>query len=233
MPMRGLVLSAAAAQPRRLVPAPAPAQPAHRPRRHPRRLPARAGHRRRRRVPPPSGRPGRTPALFRRPHAQRPLRLRRRSPRAPAPAAAFRPDFPGSRRRRGVDLPVGGRLSGRLLRRPARRPPVMACIVLYNIGLKRVAVAGPVLMGACRAGNLLLGTAAASAGESTTPAPAVARRADRPVCRTRHPLARHETAPDARFTPSGHRPPPAPAHSPASPGLHLGHPSVSSQSARS
>ncbi len=49
--------------------------------------------------------------------------------------------------------------------------PLVLAIVLYNIGLKRHRYAGPLLMGACRAGNLLLGAAAATNGASPTWAP--------------------------------------------------------------
>ncbi len=75
------------------------------------------------------------------------------------------------------------------------------CIVLYNIGLKRVPVLGPLLMGACRAGNLLLGAAAIGDGLTLAPAPLVAAAIlGLYVAAVTH-LARNEARPGARFSP--------------------------------
>ncbi|NLB64901.1 MAG: UbiA family prenyltransferase [Lentisphaerae bacterium] len=79
--------------------------------------------------------------------------------------------------------------------------PLIVCIGLYNIGLKRVPVLGPVLMGLCRAGNLLLG-AALSAHGVAFPTPALAGAAVLGLyIATVTQLARGEARPGARFTP--------------------------------
>jgi 4-hydroxybenzoate polyprenyltransferase len=79
--------------------------------------------------------------------------------------------------------------------------PLILCIVLYNIGLKRVSVLGPLLMGACRAGNLLLGAAAIGDGLTPAPAPiAGALALGLYIAAVTH-LARNEAKPGARFTP--------------------------------
>ena len=80
--------------------------------------------------------------------------------------------------------------------------PLILCIILYDTGLKRIPYLGPVLMGACRAGNLLLGAAAAHEGLATSPAPlAAAAGLGLYIAVVTH-LARNETGPGARFTPA-------------------------------
>lgn len=78
--------------------------------------------------------------------------------------------------------------------------PLMACLVLYDIGLKRRPWLGPLLMGACRAGNLLLGTAAASTG-LLFPAPLLAASLLGAFIASVTHLARQETLPNTRFPP--------------------------------
>ena len=78
--------------------------------------------------------------------------------------------------------------------------PMILCIILYDVGLKKKPVLGPLLMGASRAGNLLLGAAAAG-GISSAPAPLLgAAVLGLYVAGVTH-LARNETKPDANFTP--------------------------------
>ena len=80
--------------------------------------------------------------------------------------------------------------------------PLIACIFAYDIGLKKIRILGPLLMGACRAGNLLLGAAAATGGATLAPAPfAAARLLGLYIAAVTH-LARTETQPGARFTPA-------------------------------
>ena len=80
--------------------------------------------------------------------------------------------------------------------------PLLACIFLYDVGLKHHRLAGPVLMGACRAGNLLLGAAAAEDGLAIAVAPALAAvLLGLYIAAVTH-LARGEARPGARFTPA-------------------------------
>ncbi|MGD9781952.1 MAG: UbiA family prenyltransferase [Kiritimatiellia bacterium] len=78
--------------------------------------------------------------------------------------------------------------------------PMILCIILYDVGLKKKPILGPLLMGASRAGNLLLGAAAAGGG-TFAPAPlfgaAVLGLYVAGVTR----LSRNETQPGAIFTP--------------------------------
>ena len=79
--------------------------------------------------------------------------------------------------------------------------PLILCIVLYDVGLKRLPFLGPILMGACRAGNLLLGVSAAHEGLSLSPAPlAGAIALGLYVALVAH-LARNEARPDAKVSP--------------------------------
>ena len=80
--------------------------------------------------------------------------------------------------------------------------PLILCIILYDTGLKRIAYVGPALMGACRAGNLLLGAAAAYEGVPTAPAPVAAAIGLGLYIAVVTHLARNETRPGARFTPA-------------------------------
>lgn len=79
--------------------------------------------------------------------------------------------------------------------------PLVLCMFGYNAGLKRNRYLGPALMGACRAGNLLLGTAAATEGLGLAPAPIAAALALGLYVGTITHLARNETQPGATFTP--------------------------------
>ena len=80
--------------------------------------------------------------------------------------------------------------------------PLIACLILYNVGIKRQRVFGPLFMGACRSGNLLLGAAAASEGISSAPAPiAAAILLGLYIAAVTH-LARNETQPGTKFTPA-------------------------------
>jgi 4-hydroxybenzoate polyprenyltransferase len=80
--------------------------------------------------------------------------------------------------------------------------PLVLCIVLYDVGFKRNRVLGPLLMGACRAGDLLLGAAAASEGVSAAPAPIVAAiLLGLYIAGVTH-LARNEAKPGATITPA-------------------------------
>lgn len=78
--------------------------------------------------------------------------------------------------------------------------PMILCIILYDVGLKKHSVLGPLLMGACRAGHLLLGAAAAGAG-TTAPAPLLGAAVLGLYVAGITRLARNETQPGARFTP--------------------------------
>lgn len=79
--------------------------------------------------------------------------------------------------------------------------PLILCLILYDIGLKRLPVLGPLLMGACRAGNLLLGAAAVGDGISTAPGPVIgAIVLGAYVAMVTH-LARREAEPEASITP--------------------------------
>lgn len=80
--------------------------------------------------------------------------------------------------------------------------PLILCILLYDVGLKRRPGLGPALMGACRAGNLLLGAAAAREGGAAHPFPlAGALVLALYIAAVTH-LARNEAAPGARFAPA-------------------------------
>lgn len=80
--------------------------------------------------------------------------------------------------------------------------PLILCVILYDVGLKRHRFLGPLLMGAARAGNLLLGAAAASDALPATPAPWLAAAAlGLYVAAVTH-LARNETRPDATIPPA-------------------------------
>ncbi len=80
--------------------------------------------------------------------------------------------------------------------------PLALCIILYDIGLKRNRFLGPLLMGACRAGNLLLGAAAASDGLPAHAAPWIgAAVLGLYIAAVTH-LARNETLPGTKFPPS-------------------------------
>jgi 4-hydroxybenzoate polyprenyltransferase len=79
--------------------------------------------------------------------------------------------------------------------------PLILCIVAYDGGLKKIPVLGPLLMGACRSGNLLLGAAAASAGTGLALAPvAAAIGLGLYIAAVTH-LARNEAQPGAKITP--------------------------------
>jgi 4-hydroxybenzoate polyprenyltransferase len=80
--------------------------------------------------------------------------------------------------------------------------PLILCIVLYDAGGKKIPVLGPVLMGACRSGNLLLGAAAAAGTAGVlSPAPlAAAVLLGLYIAAVTH-LARNEARPGARITP--------------------------------
>ncbi len=77
--------------------------------------------------------------------------------------------------------------------------PLILCLVLYDVGVKRHRVFGPLLMGACRAGNLLLGVAAATGGRSAVPL-AGAAALGLYIAIVTH-LARDEATPDSKVTP--------------------------------
>lgn len=79
---------------------------------------------------------------------------------------------------------------------------LILCIVLYDTGLKRRPVVGPLLMGACRAGNLLLGAAAASESAIAAPLPLVAALLLGAYIAIVTRLARGETRPDTKFPPA-------------------------------
>jgi len=79
--------------------------------------------------------------------------------------------------------------------------PLILCIIFYDVGLKRIKILGPVLMGLCRGGNLLLGAAAASGGMTPAPAPiAAAILLGLYIAIITH-LARNEAHPDAAIKP--------------------------------
>jgi len=80
--------------------------------------------------------------------------------------------------------------------------PLILCIVFYDAGGKKIPVLGPILMGACRSGNLLLGAAAAAGTAGIlTPAPlAAALLLGLYIAVVTH-LARQEARPNATFKP--------------------------------
>ena len=79
--------------------------------------------------------------------------------------------------------------------------PLILCVILYNVGVKRHAFFGPFLMGASRAGNLLLGAAAAADGVPSSPLPWIGAAILGIYIAAVTRLARNETAPDAKFPP--------------------------------
>ncbi len=80
--------------------------------------------------------------------------------------------------------------------------PLILCIILYDVGLKRIRFLGPALMGACRAGNLLLGATAAGEGAATAPGPLLGAIALGLFIAAITQLARNEAQPGAKFTPA-------------------------------
>lgn len=80
--------------------------------------------------------------------------------------------------------------------------PLILCIILYDVGLKRIRFLGPALMGACRAGNLLLGATAAGEGAATAPGPLLGAVALGLFIAAITQLARNEAQPGAKFTPA-------------------------------
>lgn len=79
--------------------------------------------------------------------------------------------------------------------------PMILCIILYNLGLKRLPVIGPLLLGACRAGNVLLGAAAATEGLFGAPGPwGGALAVGAYIAGITH-LARTETQPGTAYPP--------------------------------
>lgn len=79
--------------------------------------------------------------------------------------------------------------------------PLILCVILYDVGLKRRPWLGPALMGACRAGNLLLGAAVATDGLPAAPGPWIgAAVLGGYVAAVTH-LARNETVPGTPFPP--------------------------------
>lgn len=81
--------------------------------------------------------------------------------------------------------------------------PLILCIILYDVGLKRHRLLGPLLMGASRAGNLLLGATAAQPAGFASPGPiAGAVLLGLFIAAVTH-LARNETQPGAKFNPAG------------------------------
>lgn len=80
--------------------------------------------------------------------------------------------------------------------------PLILCIIVYNVGGKRHRIFGPLLMGACRSGNLLLGAAAASGAAALSLAPILAAIfLGLYIAAVTH-FARNETQPGATFTPA-------------------------------
>jgi 4-hydroxybenzoate polyprenyltransferase len=80
--------------------------------------------------------------------------------------------------------------------------PLIVCVILYNIGVKRHRILGPLLMGACRSGHLLLGAAAASGAAGLSPAPIAAAVLLGLYIAGVTQLARNEAKPGAKFTPA-------------------------------
>ena len=79
--------------------------------------------------------------------------------------------------------------------------PLILCVILYDVGLKRRPGIGPALMGACRAGNLLLGAAAAANGFPTSPFPWIGAAVLGLYVAVVTHLARRETEPGTKFPP--------------------------------
>ena len=80
--------------------------------------------------------------------------------------------------------------------------PLILCIIAYDVGLKRRPWLGPAFMGACRAGNLLLGAAAATDGLPATPAPWVGALVLGLYIAAVTRLARREMEPGTKFPPA-------------------------------
>ena len=80
--------------------------------------------------------------------------------------------------------------------------PLILCVILYDVGLKRRPWIGPVLMGACRAGNLLLGAAVAADGLPTSPFPWIGAALLGIYIAGVTQVARTETAPGTQFPPA-------------------------------
>ncbi len=79
--------------------------------------------------------------------------------------------------------------------------PLILCIILYNVGIKRHWLLGPLLMGTCRAANLLLGAAAASEEFFLTPGPLAAAAVLGLYIAAVSFLARNEARPGAKIQP--------------------------------
>jgi len=79
--------------------------------------------------------------------------------------------------------------------------PLILCLILYDIGLKKIRILGPILMGLCRGGNLLLGAAAASGGTMPSPAPIAAAILLGLYIAVITYFARNEAQPDATIKP--------------------------------
>ena len=79
--------------------------------------------------------------------------------------------------------------------------PLILMIILYDVGMKRHIVAGPLLMGGCRAANLLLGAAVAADRAWAGPVPLVAALVLGAYIAVVTALARNETRAGAAFPP--------------------------------
>ncbi|OGV41604.1 MAG: hypothetical protein A2X46_03730 [Lentisphaerae bacterium GWF2_57_35] len=73
---------------------------------------------------------------------------------------------------------------------------LIAAILLYNFGVKKIPVAGPLTMGACRGLSVLLGAAAASTTPAFFPQVLIAALTILAYIAAVTQLARHETAPE-------------------------------------
>ena len=80
--------------------------------------------------------------------------------------------------------------------------PLILCIIAYDVGLKRRPWLGPAFMGACRAGNLLLGAAAATDGLPATPGPWIGALVLGLYVAAVTRLARREMEPGTKFPPA-------------------------------
>lgn len=79
--------------------------------------------------------------------------------------------------------------------------PLILCIFLYDAGLKKYRILGPVLMGACRSGNLMLGAAAAGGGGLVACKPILAAILVGGYIAVVTHLARRETEPGTKHPP--------------------------------
>ncbi len=79
--------------------------------------------------------------------------------------------------------------------------PLILCIFLYDAGLKKHRILGPILMGACRSGNLLLGAAAAGEGGLVAWKPILAAILVGGYIAVVTHLARRETEPGSKYPP--------------------------------